>query len=170
MIPTDKPDVVTTKVVLATEIVNCFVAERAPSVTDTVNVDDAFDAAVGVPDTTPAELKLKPAGNVPLLTDQSNVPDPPVAVNVWLYTVPAVAGDNTFVVTAIGFTTNTVNCCVAVRPFPSVTVAVNVDVAAAVGVPDNTPPDDNDNPAGTDPTVVNHVNGAAPPDAVNDWL
>lgn len=66
-----------------TSTVNCFDATRPSlSVTRTVNVDDP--TTVGVPDTTPAELNVNPAGNDPADTDHVNAPTPPTPVNDWL--------------------------------------------------------------------------------------
>jgi len=64
------------------------------SVALTVNV--LVPAAVGVPESTPAELNARPAGRVPALTVQAYGDVPPLAAKVKLYaapTVPAVNGE-----------------------------------------------------------------------------
>ena len=50
------------------------------------------------------------------------------------------------------------------------TVTVNDDDPVTVGVPDTTPADDNDNPAGNDPADTDHTYGDVPPAATSDWL
>ena len=49
----------------------------------------------------------------------------------------------------------------------SFTVTLNVAVPFAVGVPEITPPLDNDNPAGRLPEAIDHVNPGVPPLALN---
>ena len=58
-----------------------------------------------------------------------------------------------------------VTCSAAVALFdaPSVTFAVKLNVPAAVGVPDSTPPVDSVNPPGTLPALTVHVYGVVPP-------
>src|SRR5262249_11508358 len=63
---------------LTTLNVYVCVAEREPSLTFTVNVKSP--AAVGVPESSPEELSVIPAGSQPHCTHQVWVP-PPVAVN-----------------------------------------------------------------------------------------
>jgi hypothetical protein len=73
------------------------------SVTWTVKLDDP--AAVGVPESTPAVLSVRPAGNVPTVTFQVNGDVPPVAAKVWLYatpTVPPTRGDVVVIETGVG--------------------------------------------------------------------
>jgi hypothetical protein len=50
----------------------------------TVTVNDAVPAAVGVPEITPLELRVNPAGSVPELTLKIYGVVPPVALIVWL--------------------------------------------------------------------------------------
>jgi hypothetical protein len=52
--------------------------------------------------------------------------------------------------------TDRVRLRVAVRDAESVTRTVNVEVPAAVGVPEIAPPDDNANPGGNDPASSDH--------------
>lgn len=53
----------------------------------------------------------------------------------------------------------------------SVTVTVNVDVPAVVGVPEMVPlPDPIESPAGSEPLVTDHENGFCPPDVAIVWL
>ena len=62
-------------------------------------------AAVGVPEITPDELRLKPAGRVPELTDQLYGGVPPVAARVTLYaelTTPTVSGEVVVIVRVVG--------------------------------------------------------------------
>jgi hypothetical protein len=52
----------------------------------------------------------------------------------------------------------------------SVTVTVKVDVPIVVGVPEISPAELNDNPAGKLPVVTANVYGLVPPVATTDWL
>jgi hypothetical protein len=74
---------------------NAFVAVPPP-VTWTVKFE--VPAVVGVPDSTPPEERVSPAGSVPADTDQLYGTAPPVAANVWLYGVPTVPGGSEAVV------------------------------------------------------------------------
>ena len=58
------------------------------SVAFTVKLEVA--AAVGVPDSIPAELSVRPAGKLPVVIVNEYEPLPPVAVIVWLYEMPTV--------------------------------------------------------------------------------
>ena len=60
----------------------------APAASVTLTVKLNVPAAVGVPLKTPAELKLKPPGTDPELTDHVSVPVPPVVAKVCEYTTP----------------------------------------------------------------------------------
>ncbi len=90
---------------------------------------------------------------------------PPVAVNVTLYGLPAVAADNvdgedvSAVVTAIE------RSFVAVWPDESETEQVKFQVPVVVGVPVMLPDPFRVNPAGRLPLVKDQVNGDAPPEA-----
>ena len=59
-------------------------------------------------------------------------------------------------------TTVNVNTCVAAGFTPLVAVMVNVDVPVAVGVPDSTPADDKETPAGGVPDVTAYVAAGEP--------
>jgi hypothetical protein len=72
-------------------------------VTRTVKLEVA--AAVGVPPSTPAEDRVRPAGNVPADTDQLYGVVPPVAANDWLYAVPTVPAGNGLTVLIVGVAT-----------------------------------------------------------------
>ena len=63
---------------VAARVAVCGLASE--SVALTVNTLDP--AAVGVPESTPAELKVRPPGKVPVLTLQVYGPVPPVAAKV----------------------------------------------------------------------------------------
>ena len=52
----------------------------------------------------------------------------------------------------------------------SVTRAVKLAVPAVVGVPDITPPEESDNPAGSDPEASAQLYGVVPPVAASVWL
>ena len=56
---------------------------------------------VGVPLTTPAELRVRPGGRDPLVTDHVGV-GLPVAIRLWLYAVPTVAAGRMRVASAAG--------------------------------------------------------------------
>src|SRR5882724_7382966 len=63
----------------------------------------AVAAVLGVPLSTPALLRVKPAGKLPALIDHVYGAVPPVAVNVPLYTTPTVAagkGETVVIVSA----------------------------------------------------------------------
>ena len=49
-----------------------------------VTVKVLLPKAVGVPLNTPAVVRLRPAGNVPVVTAKEAMPVPPVAVRGWL--------------------------------------------------------------------------------------
>jgi hypothetical protein len=73
----------------------------------TVNV--FVPAAVGVPDNVPAEVSVRPLGNAPALFVNVYGLAPPLAVIVWLYTVPVVPLGNVLGESAIvGHTTTNV--------------------------------------------------------------
>jgi hypothetical protein len=133
------------------------------SVTRTVKLN--VPVAVGVPEITPVPLfKERPAGNAPTVTDQLNGVVPPLAASVWLYAAVSVAPGRLVVVTTGAALTTIDNACSSNTPFASVTRTVKFEVPATVGVPLITPvPLFRLRPAGSDPTVILHVNGAAPP-------
>ena len=71
----------------------------------TVTVKELVPAVVGVPDKTPAVLKVRPAGSVPVDTVQLKGAVPPDAVRVRLYavlTAPGVRGEVVVMVSVAG--------------------------------------------------------------------
>ena len=103
----------------------------AASVTLTVKL--AATGIVGVPEITPALLRLSPAGSVPEARVQVSVPLPPVAVSVVLYAVPTVPPANAplVVIAGAGCTVIfTVAVCVVL--FTEVAVSVAVVTAETV--------------------------------------
>ncbi len=60
----------------------------------------------------------------------------------------------------------TVNVWVAVAPVESVTLTVNVNVPASVGVPLMIPVEDKARPGGSDPDTTDQVLGGVPPNAL----
>jgi hypothetical protein len=57
-------------------------------------VNEELPVAVGVPDNTPAEVRLRPAGNEPALFVNVYGLVPPLAVFVWLYATPTIPVGN----------------------------------------------------------------------------
>ena len=78
------------------------VVEDPLLVSVTVTEKLALPAALGVPEITPAALKLNPAGNVPNVTANVGAPTPPLAVIVWLYAAPTVPASNGDAVEIVG--------------------------------------------------------------------
>ena len=77
------------------------------SVTFTVNCAVVF-GPVGVPEMTPALLKVKPAGSAPDPMAKFSVPAPPDDAMVWLYGVPSVPALRDVVVIVGGSVTVTI--------------------------------------------------------------
>ncbi|CAB4734619.1 unannotated protein [freshwater metagenome] len=75
-------DVVTLTAPLMTIVRDCRTNWLPLSVTRTVKLE--LPVAVGVPEITPAALRFRPAGRVPLCRLQTLLPAPPVATKVWL--------------------------------------------------------------------------------------
>jgi hypothetical protein len=121
-----------------------------------------------VPESTPAEESVKPAGNVPELLLYVYGLVPPPAVIVTLYAVPTVplangsAGDSVIVPQA-GVTAY---CRVPEQPAESVASTVKVAGPPAVGVPEITPAELIIKPAGKLPLLIAYVYGPVPPLAV----
>jgi hypothetical protein len=146
-----------------TVIVNVFDAVWVPTVTRTVKVMVA--AVVGVPLTTPAELRVRPAGSAPEVMAQVGVPVPPVDVKVVEYGVPTIpAGSEVVVMVGAVVAPATVidNDFDAVW-VPTVTRTVKLAVAAVVGVPLSTPAVLRVTPAGSAPEVTAQVGVPVPP-------
>src|SRR3972149_3381053 len=128
--------------------------------------------AVGVPLITPLELfNVRPAGNVPTVTDQAIGLLPPVDTSVWLYAIFTVPSESDDVVIDSALYIVIDRARLAVAEFASVTCAVKLYVPATVGVPLIAPvvlfrP----RPDGREPDVNPHVYGVLPPDAESVWL
>jgi hypothetical protein len=138
------------------------------SATCTVKVDDP--AVVGVPESVPPLLRLRPAGKVPAETLQEYGVKPPVAASVVEYAVPVVPPGSDEVVMESGCTEVemvTVNDLVAVSlgDDESATCTVNVEEPAVVGVPESVPPLLRLRPAGKVPEATLQAYGVRPPDA-----
>ena len=86
-----------------TAMLSCFVAVRTglpESATWTVNVD--VPVAVGVPEITPPELRLKPLGRVPEAKLHVTAPAPPLACRETEYAAPIVPAVRGEVVATVG--------------------------------------------------------------------
>jgi hypothetical protein len=109
----------------------------------TRTVKEKAPLVVGVPDNAPPGESVRPLGRAPALMDHVYGAFPALAVKVWLYDWPCVAGDHALgVVIASPGTTVSVKAFVAVCGVPaveSVTRTVKEKLPVAVGVPDNTP-------------------------------
>ena len=117
----------------------------------------------------PLEDKVKPVGSCPEVTDHVTGVGPAVVPNCWVYATPetptlgnlatplAMTQQEVSMVRA-AWTVNE-KTCEPTSPLESVTVAVNVDVAADVGVPEISPLDDNVKPAGSDPLLLFEAGG-----------
>jgi hypothetical protein len=133
-----------------------------------VNVPDK----VGVPDSTPAVLSVRPFGNVPALLLNVYGLLPPLALTVSVYATPTVPPDRLLGETVmLGQPMVIENCLVAVHSVAvSVDITVNVEMPAAVGVPDTVPPELRLKPAGRPPLSRLYVYGPVPPLVVSPWL
>jgi len=153
----------------AITIVSDFVEDR-PRLSATLNVTVEDPAAAGVPVIAPVEeFRLSGLGSVPEVIDQVKGAVPPDSVRVWLYAMPASPPGRDAVVIDGAALMVTAKAFVGAAPAASVTLIVKLDVAAAVGVPLRTPADDNVRPAGTDPALTDHINGAVPPLDAKVW-
>ena len=139
------------------------------SVTRTVNV--LTPVVVGVPEITPPLDKVRPAGRLPLASDQVYGGVPPCALTVTEYATPSVAaGSGEVVVIVSAGTIVRLNCPLTdcgVGEQLSVAVTVMLNVPFAEGVPVSNPPELRLIPVGSDPDVTAHVIGAMPPVEVN---
>jgi hypothetical protein len=136
---------------------NCLVSLPAALVAFTVKVD--VPAVVGVPVIAPVAARLRSAGKVPLSMFHV-MGAVPVAVSVWLYSVPTTPFGNDVVVIA----TAAIVMENSLVSFPAALVAfkVKVDVPAAVGVPVIAPSAARLKPAGNAPPARLHVTGVSP--------
>jgi hypothetical protein len=130
----------------ASVIDNCAEAVF-PAESVTVKVKVLVPALAGVPEKTPAEVKVIPVLQAPLQEGSVQVYGavPPVAANVVEYAVPTVpAGSEAVVIASVDDAVAAAaividNCAEAVWLAESVTVKVKVLVPAFTGVPDKTP-------------------------------
>lgn len=141
-----------------------WVAVHAVAVSVAWTVKLNVPPAAGVPESTPADDSVSPVGKVPL--DLINVyePLPPLAVNVWLYTVPAVPPVNTVGFAPFGDTVIVWQlivieyACVAGQPLASFARIVKFAVPMPVGVPEIRPLDElSDRPPGKLPLLTLYV-------------
>ena len=149
-------------------ILSCFVSlEGGESLSVTFTVNVAVPATEGVPEITPEEDNDNPAGNTPLSRLQLYGEIPPSADRVWLYTLPTIPSARLVVLIDKGGASVIVilSCCVSVEAGASlsVTFTVNVSIPATEGVPEITPEDDNDKPAGNTPLSKLQLYGEIPP-------
>ena len=126
-------------------------------------------AVVGVPLVTPPELKDSPAGRLPLWRDQLYGVTPPVAARVWEYATPIWPAGRLEVVTdrSTGITIDRAFVAVSAGVWESVTLTVKFEVPAVVGVPEITPPELKERPAGRVPESSDQLYGVTPPVAAS---
>jgi hypothetical protein len=154
-------------VAAATAILKAFVPVLfAASVTCTVN--ETVPAVVGVPEITPGDVRLNPAGNVPALTLQLYGVVPPLACSVVEYAVPAVPPGSDVVVTVGDCAAAATSIlrfaeAVAVGEPESFTCTVKAEVPACVGVPEIRPEPEMVIPTGKLPFASDQVYGPVPP-------
>jgi hypothetical protein len=128
-------------------------------------VNETLPAVVGVPESTPLEERVSPAGTDPVVTEKVGA-GLPVATNVYEYTVAAVAPGGVDAVNAgaaVPEAMTIVKLAVALglRPFDA--VMVNVDVPPADGTPEITPVVLlRVSPAGSVPTVTESFGAGLP--------
>jgi len=153
-------------------VIEAVAAGLVALVADTVKV--AVPEAVGVPDSTPPELSVRPAGRLPLTSANVGAGYPDDGLNVYEYAVPTVAVGGTGATpnagAEAGGTTVNETARVASAPTPLVAVTVN-EYGPAVpvdGVPASTPALLNVSPTGSGSDVVNV--DAGKPGAVNVWV
>ena len=135
---------------------------KTPSVT--MAVKGEAPAVVGVPLIMPvAALSESPAGSDPTEIDHANGAMPPVAASGCEYATPtSPCGSDVVDIASAGFTVMD-SAAVAVAEVESVTMAVNGDAPAVVGVPIMAPAKLSDRPAGSVPSETDHVYGPVPP-------
>jgi hypothetical protein len=144
------------------------------SVTITMKFDVAL-GVVGVPESRPALLRVKPGGTAPALVVNVSVPNP-VAATIWLYAVPATPGGSVVVVMAGagGKLTRILRAWMAVigvMVLESVTLTVKFAVPLGpVGFPEIVPAPLRVRPAGNVPALMENVTVPAPPVFAIAWL
>ena len=144
------------------------------SVTITVKFDVTLGAS-GVPEISPALLRVKPDGSAPALVVNVSVPNP-VAATILLYAVPATPGGSVVVVMvgAGGKSTRILRAWVAVigvMVLESVTLTVKFTVPLGpAGVPEIVPAPLRVKPVGNAPALMENVTVPAPPVFAIAWL
>jgi hypothetical protein len=133
----------------------------------TCTVKELVPAVVGVP-LIVEPVNVRPAGSDPVAIDQVYVPVPPLAESDCEYAAPTVplASDAVETLNGAGFT-RMLNVFDAVAPELSRTWPVKLEVPAALGFPEMTPPLLNVKPAGSEPALTVQVFPPLPPVAVN---
>lgn len=124
-------------------------------------------APVGVPLIIPVDgASDKPAGSAPAVTAHVSAPKPPEPASVCEYAAPTVpAAIGVAVVTARFELIVIVNAFVAATPALSKMRAVKFATAPVCAVPPIAPVAGTiAKPAGSDPALIDHVNGAVPPE------
>src|SRR5437588_85606 len=127
---------------------------------------------VGVPERTPLPASVRPAGSVPLASENVVVPMPPLCVKVWLNGDPATplltAGLVTVIVGHVivsGYVGPT-----PVQPCESVTMTVIGKLPVTVGVPERRPFVASVRPEGNVPVAMENVAVPMAPTCVKVWL
>src|SRR6266403_1868265 len=144
------------------------------SVTIIVKFDVTLGAS-GVPEISPALLRVKPDGTAPALVVNVSVPNP-VAATIWLYAVPATPGGSVVVVMfgGAGKLITILRAWVAVigvMVLESVTLTVKFTVPLGpVGFPEIVPAPLRVRPAGNVPALMENVTVPAPPVFAIAWL
>jgi len=131
--------------------------------------------AVGVPDSRPAVVSVRPAGNAPAEMVKLYGDVPPDAVTVCEYAEPTVgAGSVVCVTVTVAAPTESVYACVPLNGAPvpvleSTAFTVKPKLPAVVGVPVIAPVAlFSARPAGSAPAEMEYVYGDVPPEAVAD--
>lgn len=136
----------------------------AASITCAVKLNDPD--IEGIPARTPELGREIPGGNDPAETDQEYGDVPPLAARATETDCPTVTAASELVVIAGVPVTEIDNALVAAIPTLSVTRTVKALIPTAVGIPEMTPPDDMDNPAGKAPIAIDQVIAPVPPEDV----
>jgi len=137
----------------------------------TSNFSGVFSTlCVGVPLIAPLDgFSVKPVGSEPEVRLQVYGVIPPVAFSVAEYiTLTCPSGRLLVVIDNCAGAITTCNGSVVLWEAASVTFAVNPNVPAAVGVPDNTPALDSVSPPGSVPALTDHMYEPVPPVAASD--
>ena len=146
MVPPVKLIVVTVKGMTITILNGLVAVSPLASLTSAVKLE--VPAAVGIPEITPAPVRLNPGGKLPAVSDHVYAGVPPVAASVWLYATETVPLGRLAVVTNKGVATTMLSDWVAVLPAASATCTVKLLVPAVLGAPEITPEKLKFNPGG----------------------